>query len=449
MTEATRPWNGTTVGDAGPYSDSDWQELYQNIIGWGGKRSNVGVFLGTGTQPNEGLKVQAQSPATTSIDVLTGAALVQGIAYINTATEDFAIAANSSGNPRIDTIIVRVDYALQTGRLAVLQGTPAASPVAPSLTQTPGVMWEIPLADIAVADSFVSISNSNITPRYEWVNAPPAVYLDNVLNNSGVTLETGDVVRWDSSADRAVTTTTQVNDPRVAGVWQGRTANGSYGRVLKNGIGYVNGSAAVTRGALLTTHSVATEAVASTTIPANGALARALETTSGAGLVLCYVQGHAGTSRATVADQKATNTAGGASAAAAWTTRVLNTEVSDPDGIVTVAGNQITPIAGTYRLSVIAPFVAGAASSTVRLRLRNVTAASVVKVGPNCTTGQVNGAGVMALLTEVIFVANGTDAYDVQYYLNAGARVTDGLGVAINEATVVETYTTVELERLQ
>lgn len=449
MTQDSRPWNGTVTGDAGPYSDADWQELYQHIIGWGGRRSNVGVFLGSGAQPDDGLRVQPASPPDTTINVGRGAALVQGLAYINTAMVTFTIAANSSGNPRIDTVIVRADYALQTARLAVLQGTPAASPSPPSLTQNAGVMWDIPLADIAVANGFVSISNSNITPRHEWVNAPPAVYLDDVQNNSGGELNTGDVVIWDSSANRAVTTTTLLNDPRIVGTWVGRTANGNYGRVLRTGIGYVKTNAAVTRGALLTTNSTVKEAVASTTVNSDRALARALETTSGAGLALCFVQGQGGGNRAVVVDQKATNTAGGASAAAAWTTRVLNTELSDPDGLVTVAGNQITPIAGTYRANIVSPFVSGGAGAVVRLRLRNVTAGTIVKVGPNCSLAQVNGVGGIAVLTEAIFTANGTDAYDVQYYLAAGARATDGLGIAVNEATVVETYTVVDLERLQ
>jgi len=290
MTETSRPWQSTSPGDAGPYSAAQWQELYRNVLGVGAMRPNMGVLLGSGTQPNDGLKVQAQSPATTSIDVLAGSALMQGIPYINSATVSFTIAANASGNPRIDTVILRADYALQTVRLAVLQGTPAASPSAPALTQSSNVLWEIPLADIAVANGFVSISNSNITPRYEWVNAAAGVYVDNVLNNSGGTLNTGDVVIWDSTADRAVTTTTTQGDKRLAGIWVGRTANGSYGRVLVDGIGYVNAGAAITRGNLLVTSTVAKQAVANLLFALDTDIGIALETTSGSGLVLTYVK---------------------------------------------------------------------------------------------------------------------------------------------------------------
>lgn len=348
MTETSRPWNGTVTGDAGPYSDQDWQELYQYIIGWGGLRSNVGVFLSSGTQPNQALRVQAQSPAAAAVDILSGGALVQGLAYINTATVSKNIAANASGNPRIDTIVIRKDYALQTCVLTVIQGTPAVSPTPPSLTQSAGVMWDIPLADIAVANGFVSISQANITPRIEYVNAPPGVYLDNVLNNSGGTLEDGDVVVWDSSADCAVTTTTTLGDDRVAGVVRGRIANAGYGRIQTLGIGYVNASAAVTRGDALQVSATTKRAV--TTLNLATILGRALETTAGAGLVLANIQIETITEAyILLQDQKAQNTAGGTFTAGAWQKRDLNTEVADTHNLCSLAASVITLQPGTYR----------------------------------------------------------------------------------------------------
>jgi hypothetical protein len=286
MSQTSRPWAGTSPGDAGSYSAQQWQQLYQSIVGLGASRPNVGPLLGSGTQPDDGLKVQAQSPATTSVDVLAGSALIQGVAYINTATVPFTIAANSSGNPRIDTVVVRADYALQTVRLAVLQGTPAVTPSTPTLTQSANVMWEIPLADIAVATGFTSIVKANITPRHEWANAAAGVYLDNILNNSGVTLQDGDVVIWDTSTDRAVITTTTADDVLLAGVWRGRTANGSYGRVQVQGVGYVNANAAITRGAILVTSTTAKQAGVPTSFSVGAELGRALETTVGSGYVL-------------------------------------------------------------------------------------------------------------------------------------------------------------------
>lgn len=441
MTQRSIPWNGTTVGDSGPYADSDWQLLWQNIIGWGGQRANVGPLLGSGTQPNDGLKVQAQSPLAAAVDVLAGAAMAHGIFYLSDATEALTVGANSSGNPRIDTVILRVDYTAQEVRLALLAGTAAATPAPPTLTQS-SVLWEIPLADIAVANGFTTIANSVITPRHEWVNAPPGIYLDNILNNSGADLETGDVVIWDTSADRAVTTTTRANDRLTAGVWVGRTATGSRGRVLKTGIGLVKTNAAVTRGNRLGTSTTAKQAAINTLAQIGRYLAQALETTGAEGLALCYVEGQGGGSRATIADQKASGTAGGTSTATTWTTRALNTEVSDPDAIVTLSSNKFTPVAGVYKLVATAPFMGAANPNAARTRLRNVTTTTVLKTSPNVVT--TNTSGGVAMI-EHTFVANGTDEYDVQYYVNGGLA-TNGLGAPISEASVAETYLNIELE---
>lgn len=144
-------------------------------------------------------------------------------------------------------------------------------------------------------------------------------------------------------------------------------------------------------------------------------------------------------------DQKSTNTAGGGSAATTWTTRELNTEVVDADSIVSLSSNKFTPVAGTYRIKVSSPFLGNAgASSSVRLRLRNVTAGSVVAVSNNHFV--LINAGVNAYF-ETEFTANGTDEYDIQYYITQ-SRVTNGLGLAVNETSAVERYTRVVLEKV-
>lgn len=370
MTQTSRPWQSTTPGDAGPYSASNWHQLYQHIIGLGGLRANIGVFLGSGIPPNEGLRVQEQSPVSSSIDILSGAALVQGLAYINTTTESFVIAANASGNPRIDTVVVRADYALQTARLTVIQGTPAASPSPPALTQSAGIMWDIPLADIAVADSFTTITNANITPRYEWANAAPGVYLDGILNNSGVTLEDGDVVVWDNTAARAVTTTTTADDKQAAGVWRGRTAAAGYGRVQTKGIGYIRTNAATAIGDSLATSTTARQAAINNNSLINKRLGRALEITSGAGLALADidVQYLAGRNFVLIRDEKATNTAPASITSGGWRVRELNTEVIDTAGIASLPGsNRIRLEAGTYSVWAACPSANTTVGNAARL----------------------------------------------------------------------------------
>ena len=440
MTEISRPWQSTSPGDAGPYSAANWQALYQNIIGLGASRANVGVFLGSGTQPNDGLKVQAQGVPTASIDVLSGAALVQGIAYISTATVSFVIAANASGSARIDTVVLQADYALQTVRLAVLQGTPAGSPVAPTLTQSANILWEIPLADIAVANGFATITNANITPRHEWANAASGVYLDNVLNNSGGTLEEGDVVIWDLTADRAVTTTTTADNIRTAGVWVGRTANAGYGRVLRLGIGLVNTSGAVTRGNLLNSTTVAKQAAQVTTPAINSVIGRALETTSGAGLALTFVHVHVVTNVAIVhfQDQKANTTAPASIASGAWRTREINTEVTDTAGIASVASNQMTLPAGSYEVWASAP--SSAATSNNRIRLRDTTGGVTLVQGTN---GSNPNANAITLSLHGFFTLTTSSALELQHYTSS----TGNGGIAVSSGEV-EVYASVYFRRL-
>lgn len=293
MTEISRPWTGTTVGDSGPYSADQWSQLYRNAMGNGAADADSGPIMGSGAAPDPGLTVNATGPASASIDVTLGAALVHGTFYLNTATVNLGIASNVSGNPRIDTVILRKDWTAQTVRLTVLQGTPNATPVAANLTQNDGVLWEIPLADILVASGFATLAQSTITPRRAWANVSDGSYLNDILNNSGAILVAGDVVIRDTSANRAAKAPTIINDPLVMGVWVHRTAAGGYGRVLARGIGYVNADAAVTRGNGLyvstTSKKVTPIAIGTATTSNRGIIGIALETTSGAGLVLALI----------------------------------------------------------------------------------------------------------------------------------------------------------------
>ena len=54
---------------------------------------------------------------------------------------------------------------------------------------------------------------------------------------------------------------------------------------------------------------------------------------------------------AVIADVKSSGTNGGGFTNGAWRTRDINTEISDPDSIVTISSNQFTLGAGTYLIS--------------------------------------------------------------------------------------------------
>lgn len=164
MTQASYPWDGISVGDAvnAPYSAREWGHLWALLQGAGSLFPNYGILQGTGDGSYDPVQVIASGGS--NVDVKPGAALVNGQIYETDAAVTLTVNANASGNPRIDTVILRADYTAQTIRPVLKQGTAAASPVAPTLTQNASI-WESPLANIAVANGFASITQANITDR--------------------------------------------------------------------------------------------------------------------------------------------------------------------------------------------------------------------------------------------------------------------------------------------
>lgn len=153
--------------------------------------------------------------------------------------------------------------------------------------------------------------------------------------------------------------------------------------------------------------------------------------------------GGGGNPFAILADEKAAGTAGGSAGAATWNARDLNTERSDIGNIVTIASNQFTPIAGTYRIHASAPLHQTGAG---RLRLYNVTGAASVTEGQNAYIGA-SDDGAMAATLDDEFTANGTDAYRIDHY-SASAQATNGLGILLNVGGAVETYLVIYLEKI-
>lgn len=92
----------------------------------------------------------------------------------NTAASNVTIGANSSGNPRIDAIVLYIDLAASpnadisnVAKLVAVAGTPAGSPSAPTdaniVTALGASTPFLRLANVAVANGAVSIVTANIT----------------------------------------------------------------------------------------------------------------------------------------------------------------------------------------------------------------------------------------------------------------------------------------------
>lgn len=448
MTESSIPQQGTTLGDASaaPYSADAFALYMSKQIGFGGSRANLGIVRGNSASPVSniafyGLDVRATNPASASINLKSGTALVTGTLYENTADISLAVGANSSGNPRIDTVVLRKDYVAQTVRVVLKQGTPAASPVPPSLTQSAGSTWEIALADIAVANGFSTISQTDITPRGAFINEPDRIILDRVKNVSGGILVTGDVVVASPGTNpeqlEASTTTTE-NNPTVLGTWIGRTADGDYGRVLRQGFGLVNvGNTGLGTGCLVT-YSVAKQAqsISPLTLGLNQ-LGWLASTGSATGLRLAYINPRPNESMAfyRAVDTKAQNTAGGTFTNGAWRTRTLNSALVTPQfNSPQLAANVITLPAGRFYVRASAPAY-NVDAHQVRL---NVNGGTIFRYG----TTEYAPSGIQSRSFVEAYVQGGQTVS--LEHICATTRATDGFGRAGNLAAeyyaVLEVY---------
>jgi len=135
-------------------------------------------------------------------------------------------------------------------------------------------------------------------------------------------------------------------------------------------------------------------------------------------------------------DQQIQGTQGGTFTSGAWRTRVLNTEVWDTDGIVSLAANQFTLQAGTY-------FIEGTAPAYIveqhKVRIFNVTDSLIVSDGQSVYCGGNVFQDSWACVTGRVTIAS-AKAFELQHFCKLTSNTT-GFGVASDIAgTGDETY---------
>lgn len=114
---------------------------------------NAGV---NGSPAGSELKVTAGTGL--QVAVAAGQAMVRGHFYISTASENLTIGTANASNARIDSVVLRLDPTANSIVLAVVAGTPASTPVAPTLTQTDAGVYEYLLATVLVPAAATSVS---------------------------------------------------------------------------------------------------------------------------------------------------------------------------------------------------------------------------------------------------------------------------------------------------
>ena len=98
-------------------------------------------------------------------------------------------------------------------------------------------------------------------------------------------------------------------------------------------------------------------------------------------------------SYAIISHEKSNNTHGSSLSTGNYSTRELNTEIADPDGIVSISGNHFTLQAGSYLIDSMSIIHRGNASQS---RLYNVTDSSVVQYGMSVHSSDGNSGNVLS-----------------------------------------------------
>jgi len=140
------------------------------------------------------------------------------------------------------------------------------------------------------------------------------------------------------------------------------------------------------------------------------------------------------TSYAIIADQKAQNVPGGSFTSGAWRERDLNTEIADPDGIVSISSNQFTLGAGTYLIKWAAPTYG---VGDQQARLYNVTDSAVASVGMSSYASQAWISTGSARVTIA-----GSKAFSIEH--RCQSTYATGFGYEANFSST-EQYTIVEI----
>ena len=159
----------------------------------------------------------------------------------------------------------------------------------------------------------------------------------------------------------------------------------------------------------------------------NGTSGQYLQTDGSGGLSWQTVTPAAFESYAIIADQKAAGTDGGTFTSGSWQTRGLNTELADPDSIVSITANQFTLGAGSYLIKASAP---GYLVNFHQVRLYNVTDTATAIVGRQTyeysLVEQPNTSDLIGRIT-----ITDTKVFELQHRCSL-TKATNGFGIGVD-----------------
>lgn len=147
------------------------------------------------------------------------------------------------------------------------------------------------------------------------------------------------------------------------------------------------------------------------------------------------------TSYAIIADVKANDVDGGTFTTGAWRTRDLNTELADPDGIVSISSNQFTLQAGSYLIEAQAPAFQ-ANRHMIKLYQTSGTPADIA-FGTSEYANSTYSGQTCSFLKVRVTISSAT-TYEIRHQ-TMNNRDTLGFGVGSDFASNTELYTIVKI----
>lgn len=149
--------------------DTDGTPVYDRAVTSAPLRKLIKKMFSDGVLPNPSTNMRVAAGNGMSVVVYPGFACCNGCMKLEESQRTLAVQASNTNYDRIDTVVLRLNDN-DSERICdfyILEGTPATSPVRPTLTRSESV-WELGLADLFIAKNSTAVSNQRITDtRYE------------------------------------------------------------------------------------------------------------------------------------------------------------------------------------------------------------------------------------------------------------------------------------------
>lgn len=180
------------------YDSRQISQIFEGII-------NDGIYMSVGD------KFMVSENSGMNVLVGSGRAWMQGTWTANDTdlaltVDDAEVVLN-----RIDTIVIEVDLNARMNAVNIVKGTPASSPIPPTLEFEGGV-YQYPLADIEVLAGATSIAQGDITNRVGTVDMPFVTgIIDTIDSSTLLTQWEAQFQTWFSGLQDVLDTNTESN----------------------------------------------------------------------------------------------------------------------------------------------------------------------------------------------------------------------------------------------